>query len=88
MKFEVQDTGQGVPPEALVRIFDRFYQVDPSRPGGEKHGAGLGLSIVQEIVQAHGGRIGVRSQVGRGTTFELSLPLSQAAATTLMRRKK
>jgi signal transduction histidine kinase len=84
MKFEVQDTGRGIPPEALEHIFERFYQVDPSR--GEKHGAGLGLSIVQEIVQAHGGRIAVRSQVGRGTTFELSLPLSQAAATT--RRKK
>jgi len=88
MKFEVQDTGRGIPPEALERIFDRFYQVDPSRPGGEKHGAGLGLSIAHEIVQAHGGRIGVRSQVGRGTTFELTLPLSQAAATTVIRRKK
>lgn len=88
MKFEVQDTGRGVPPEALKCIFDRFYQVDPSRPGGEKHGAGLGLSIAHEIVQAHGGRIGVRSQVGQGTTFELTLPLSQAAATTLIRRKK
>ena len=88
MKFEVQDTGRGVPPEALKCIFDRFYQVDPSRPGGEKHGAGLGLSIAHEIVQAHGGRNGVRSQVGQGTTFELTLPLSQAAATTLIRRKK
>ncbi|MFZ5879408.1 MAG: sensor histidine kinase, partial [Chloroflexota bacterium] len=57
MQIEVQDSGRGIPPAALERIFDRFYQADPSRPGGEKHGAGLGLSIASEIVQAHGGRI-------------------------------
>ena len=88
MVFEVQDTGPGIPPEALSRIFDRFYQVDLSRSGGKKHGAGLGLSIVQEIVQAHGGRISVRSQLGQGTTFVLNLPLSQSSATTVIRRKR
>lgn len=88
VQIEVRDTGRGIPPGALERVFDRFYQADPSRPGGEKHGAGLGLSIANEIVQAHGGRIGVRSEVGRGTTFTVSLPLLQEAATTVIRRRK
>ena len=88
MLIEVEDTGRGIPPDALERVFDRFYQADPSRPGGEKHGAGLGLSIAHEIVQAHGGRIGVRSEVGRGTTFTVTLPFSPEAAITVIRRKK
>jgi len=76
MELSVADTGMGVESEALPRLFDRFYQADSSRAGGEKHGAGLGLAIVQEIVQAHGGKIGVRSQVGHGTTFTIQLPLA------------
>jgi len=76
MEISIMDTGKGVPQEALPRLFDRFYQVDPSRAGGQKHGAGLGLAIVQEIVQAHGGRIRVRSEVGHGTTFVIHLPLA------------
>ena len=77
-EFLVADTGSGVSTEALPRLFDRFYQVDASRAraGGESHGAGLGLSIVKEIVQAHGGKIGVRSQVGHGTSFTIHLPLA------------
>ena len=77
MELSITDTGAGVPDEALPHLFDRFYQVDPSRAGGEKHGAGLGLAIVQEITQAHGGRISVRSQAGHGTTFVIHLPLAQ-----------
>ena len=75
MELSVTDTGIGVEAEALPRLFDRFYQVDASRAGGDKHGAGLGLAIVKEIVQAHGGRIIVRSQVEHGTTFVINLPL-------------
>jgi two-component system OmpR family sensor kinase len=78
MELSIADTGLGIPNEALPRLFDRFYQVDPSRAGGEKHGAGLGLAIVKEIVEAHGGKIGVRSQVGLGATFTIRLPLATA----------
>ena len=81
MELSVTDTGFGVAREALPRLFDRFYQADSSRAGGEtaggRRGAGLGLAIVQEIIQAHGGKIGVRSQVGHGTTFTIHLPLEQ-----------
>lgn len=77
MEVEAVDSGVGVESEALPRLFDRFYQADPSRARGESHGAGLGLAIAQEIVQAHGGKIGVRSSVGHGTTFTIHLPLAQ-----------
>jgi signal transduction histidine kinase len=76
MVLTVSDTGPGIPQEALPRLFDRFYQVDASRAGGEGHGAGLGLAIVREIVVAHGGRISVRSELGHGTTFVIHLPLA------------
>lgn len=76
IEVSVADTGSGVPNEALPRLFDRFYQADPSRAGGGHHGAGLGLAIAKEIVEAHGGKIGVRSQVGIGTTFTIHLPLA------------
>jgi two-component system, OmpR family, sensor kinase len=76
MELSVSDTGPGIPQEALPRIFDRFYQVDASRAGGAGHGAGLGLAIVREIIEAHGGRISVRSELGHGTTFVIHLPLA------------
>jgi signal transduction histidine kinase len=76
MLISVSDTGTGIPPEALAHIFHRFYQADSARTGGERHGVGLGLAIAHEIVQAHGGRIGVRSRLGEGTTFDVFLPLN------------
>lgn len=75
MLVSVSDTGAGIPGESQAHIFDRFYQADPARKGGEKHGAGLGLAIAHEIVQAHGGRISVRSRLGEGTSFDVFLPL-------------
>jgi two-component system, OmpR family, sensor kinase len=75
IELSVADTGMGVTRDALPRLFDRFYQADPARAGGKNHGAGLGLAIVKEIIQAHGGKIGVRSQVGSGTTLVIHLPL-------------
>ena len=65
----VRDTGAGVPPERLAKIFDKF-ETDPNKTGG----MGLGLAIVKQIVEAHGGEIFVESEVGRGTTFSFVLP--------------
>jgi signal transduction histidine kinase len=73
----VLDNGMGMPPEIQGYIFERFYQADVSRKGGERHGAGLGLAIAHEIIQAHGGRINVRSGSGEGTAFEVFLPFAK-----------
>ncbi len=73
--LQVQDTGIGISPEDLQRIFDRFYQADESRVRlNNTEGAGLGLSIAQWIAQAHGGKIQVDSTVGEGTTFTVTIP--------------
>ncbi len=69
----VSDEGQGIPAEALERVFERFYRVDAAR-SREQGGTGLGLAIVKHIVQAHGGEVRAESEVGRGTTFRVLLP--------------
>jgi two-component system phosphate regulon sensor histidine kinase PhoR len=71
--FCVTDTGAGIPKESLPRIFDRFYRI--YRKGKQVQGTGLGLAIVKEIVHLHGGRIEVESEVDKGTTFTVVLPL-------------
>jgi two-component system phosphate regulon sensor histidine kinase PhoR len=75
VSLEVEDTGIGIPQEEIARIFERFYQVDGSstRKFG---GTGLGLALVKEIVDLHGGRLTVESEVGKGTTFRLDLPIA------------
>jgi signal transduction histidine kinase len=72
----VSDTGVGIPQEDLPHIFDRFYRVDKAR-NRLQGGSGLGLAIAKWIVQAHGGGIQVNSRVGEGTTFTVTLPVSQ-----------
>lgn len=71
----VRDTGPGIPAEDLPHIFERFYRAEKSRTRGKSTGFGLGLSIVNWIVEKHGGRIEVASQDGKGTTFAVWLPL-------------
>lgn len=70
--LEVSDEGPGLPPEAVEKVFERFYRVDPSR-SRTSGGSGLGLSIVASVVEAHGGSVSVASP-GRGTTFTVRFP--------------
>ncbi|MBI4308708.1 MAG: PAS domain-containing protein [Candidatus Omnitrophica bacterium] len=74
VRIDVQDTGAGIAPEHLSRIFERFYRVDKAR-SGMSAGTGLGLAIVKHIVQAHQGKIEVQSAPGQGTTFRIFLPM-------------
>ena len=71
--FEVSDTGTGIAPEHLDRIFERFYVADPSRTRS-RNGTGLGLAIVKHIILLHHGDITVSSKLGEGTTFKITLP--------------
>ncbi len=73
--LEVIDSGIGIPPESISRIFERFYRVDKGR-AREEGGTGLGLAIVKHIAQAHGGQVDVESRIGRGSTFRVRLPLA------------
>ena len=74
---EVSDTGIGIPAEDLVRVFERFYRVDKGRSRAQG-GTGLGLSIVRHIVESHGEKVYVDSELGRGTTFGFTLPVASA----------
>src|SRR5207247_87100 len=71
----VRDTGIGIAPEHLPRVFDRFYRVDKAR-SRDQGGTGLGLSIARTIVAAHGGQIDVASVAEKGTTCTVTLPRS------------
>ncbi|HTE86800.1 MAG TPA: sensor histidine kinase, partial [Dehalococcoidia bacterium] len=73
----VTDTGEGIGPGHLPRIWERFYRADPSRARADKAGgAGLGLAIVRGVVEAHGGNVDVQSEVGSGSCFTLRLPVA------------
>ncbi len=73
VRLAVQDEGEGIPKEALPFIFDRFFRVNKAR-SRKDGGMGLGLAIVRQIVEAHGGTIKVESDMGKGTTFWITLP--------------
>jgi PAS domain S-box-containing protein len=77
VRFAISDEGRGIPPEELETIFERFHQV--SRGDARKGGTGLGLTITKSIVERHGGRIWVESEVGVGSTFWFTLPLAPGA---------
>jgi signal transduction histidine kinase/DNA-binding response OmpR family regulator/CHASE3 domain sensor protein len=78
MQFSVEDHGRGIPEDKIGAIFERFQQVDAS-DSREKGGTGLGLAICRTIVQQHGGRIWVRSHLGKGSTFSFTIPLTEPA---------
>ena len=75
---DVRDTGIGIAPAHVPRIFERFYRADPAR-SREQGGTGLGLAIVRHLVDAHGGRVEAASALGRGTTISVLLPFAPAA---------
>jgi signal transduction histidine kinase len=76
IRVEVSDTGNGIPPEQVSRVFDRFYRVDPSR-SPLSGGAGLGLSIVKSIMDLHAGTVEIHSEPSQGTTITLLFPVFQ-----------
>ena len=75
----VADTGSGIAPEHLPRIFERFYRADPGR-SRQEGGTGLGLAIVKHLVEAHGGRVEAHSLLGKGTTIRMFFPEAEVAA--------
>jgi two-component system heavy metal sensor histidine kinase CusS len=77
LRIEVSDTGGGIPAEAIPRVFDRFFRVDPSR-SKNSGGTGLGLAIVQSILTLHGGNAEIVSELGRGTHVTLRMPVRKA----------
>jgi signal transduction histidine kinase len=70
VRFTVQDSGAGIPPEHLEHIFEPFYR---GAEGDDPSGVGLGLAIVKQLVEAHGGNVNVESQTGQGTTVSFTL---------------
>jgi len=85
-RIEIIDSGAGIPPEHLERIFERFYKIDGSRKGEGKPGTGLGLAIAQQIIQAHDGAIHVRSIIGEGSAFEVTLPVVKSDDLTVIEK--
>ncbi|HEV2855094.1 MAG TPA: ATP-binding protein [Thermoanaerobaculia bacterium] len=84
--FEVEDDGPGIPEEELERIFERFHQVE-GPTSREQGGTGLGLALARELARLHGGTVGVRSQLGVGSTFHVELPRDPGDALADRRRK-
>ena len=77
VEIRVADTGVGIPPEHLPRLFERFYRADPSR-SREDGGTGIGLAIARSVVEAHGGHIKAESELGAGSVFTFDLPVAAA----------
>lgn len=75
VNVQFQDEGAGIPPEDVPYIFERFYKADKARTRSGSSGTGLGLAIVKNLVTAHHGKIDVHSEIGKGTTFSISLPV-------------
>jgi two-component system OmpR family sensor kinase len=76
VEITIKDNGEGIAPEHLGHVFDRFYRVDHSFGNDRKSGAGLGLAIAKAVIEAHGGTISLKSSTGQGTTVRVLLPLA------------
>ena len=76
VRFEVRDQGSGIPLQHQAGLFEKFFRV----PGSPEGGSGLGLFIARGIVQAHGGRIGLQSDAGKGATFWFTVPVAPEIA--------
>jgi signal transduction histidine kinase len=76
VRFEVADTGEGIPKEYQAQIFNKYFRV----PGSVREGTGLGLAIAKNIIEAHGGEIGVESAPGKGSTFWFTLPVPEGVS--------
>ena len=85
VRISVSDSGPGIPPDDLSRVFERFYRVDPAR-SRDDGGTGIGLAIARSIVEAHGGRIVAKSDPGHGSAFTFDLPAAEAAVAADDRR--
>jgi signal transduction histidine kinase len=77
VELAIRDTGTGIPRDALPRIFERFYRVDPAR-SRQEGGTGLGLSIVKHLVERMSGDVFAESELGKGTTIRVTLPVANA----------
>jgi signal transduction histidine kinase len=78
LKIQVIDTGPGIPEKLLPKIFQPFFTTKGTAKKGEAKGTGLGLAICKEIIEHHRGRIAVESEVGKGTTFTIYLPVARS----------
>ena len=87
LQLKIQDTGEGISPEELERIFDRFYQVDSSQTRSQD-GTGIGLALTKELVQLMGGEIIVESEVQKGSTFTVTLQLDKAESMAIKAHKE
>ena len=77
LAVDVTDTGEGIAPEHLPHVFERFYRVDPARSPG---GTGLGLAIARQLTEAQGGTLSAKSEPGRGSSFTATFPLAPLGA--------
>jgi signal transduction histidine kinase len=77
-RIYVSDTGVGIPPEDIERLFDKYAQARSRATRSEK-GTGLGLYITRQLVELHGGRISATSELGKGSTFSFTIPLAEGA---------
>jgi two-component system sensor histidine kinase ResE len=84
VRIEVEDQGHGIPPEDVPFVFERFYKADKARK--RSSGTGLGLAIVKNLVEAHEGTVGVKSRIGHGTTFTVTIPIRSKAIAVEKRR--